>query len=124
MNMTHTKTITLTTRSMHVITSEADLDRPPEEKTMTIPASVFRAALGLARTQGWQEPRRDFMPRDCRECAAAIRAALAQPEPTGRHAKFTPLVQLRAKLNTPERQRHLRRLLGVLELGVGVEVTG
>src|SRR3954463_15830199 len=108
---------------MHVITSEADLDRAPEEKTVTIPAPVFKAALALAKTQGWQEPRRDLTPRDSRTCAVAIREALAQPEPVGRHAQFHPLVQRRPFLNTAERQRHLRRLLGVLELGVGVEVT-
>lgn len=118
------KTVTLTTRTMQFVSSEADLDREPAEKSLTIPAPVYRSALALAQTQGWRPPRRDLSARDCRECAAAIREALAQPEPTGRHAKFTPLAQQRAVFADPERMRQLRRLLGMLELGMGVEVSG
>lgn len=122
--MVHPKTVTLTTRTPRFVTSEADLDTAVEERTLALPANVYRSALALAQTHGWRARGRALTAGQAAGLAAALKSAMAEPDPAGRRAHLTSVGQLRAFFAAPDRLKQLRRLQAFLEAGVGVDVTG
>jgi hypothetical protein len=121
------KKVRLSLTSTRAVCSEADLDRPPQVRSLVLTAVTFLKAVALAETAKtrFRAPRHQFLPSQTLAFARALREAMAEPVAVGGRrtsSRFTPLGQLREFFEQPEQKRALSRLISFVEGGGTLDV--
>ena len=118
------KMVRLTATLPAMVGNERDIDKQAPSRSLAVPAVVWRKALALAELRSFRPPRRDFLPGQTVQFAAALREAMnAAPPAPRRPSHQTPLSQLADFFRVPAHRKALLAILTLVSAGGTLDIT-
>ena len=113
-------------RPLFITDPDADMDVVPS-KSVVVPLDIWNKALALAAATGFRAPNRHLYPPQVSGLVHALRSALSEKAAAtiGPRAssRFAVTDEVKEFLSRPAHAKHLTRLLNLLEVGGGLDVT-
>ena len=124
MHAKQTRRVTLTATKPLFVGNEKDLEKEPEQKSVTLPGAVWRQMVAAAELGGFRSSRGHLPAAQCRAFASAIRQTLAAKSTATRTSNLQPADFVRQALSAPANQRAVQKVLALVDEGYGISVTG
>ncbi len=103
---------------------ERDMDKEREQKSVSVPAGVWRLMVGAAELAGFRPSKGHLPAGQCRAFASAVRKTLGAKSTATRASNLQPADFVRQSLSTPANRRAVEKVLALVDEGFGISVTG
>ncbi len=118
------RTVRLTATKPLFIGHERDVDKEPDQKSVSVPAGVWRLVVAAAELGGFRPSKGHLPAGQCRAFASAVRTTLGAESTATRASNVQPADFVRQSLSTPANRRAVEKVLALIDEGFGISVTG